>query len=113
MITKQAYRYRSRNLRNTLLFGALCVGTVVAYTVGEATSNNFTCELDPHHVVYGDTLWGIAEKKCEGDIQRVTDNLVDVYGTTIQAGQNIYLPENESCLLTITDGGEVFESCDK
>lgn len=113
MISRQAYRYRSRNLRNTLLLGALVAGMVVAYIVGEETSNNFTCDIDAHHVEYGDTLWSIAEQKCEGDIQRVTDNLVDVYGTTIHPSQNIYLPENENCLLTLTDNGEVFESCEK
>ena len=86
-------------------------GLVGAYAVGEATSNNFTCDLDAHQVEYGDTLWGIAESKCEGDIQRVTDQLVDVYGTNIQAGQFIYLPENEHCHLRLNTEGSVFEDC--
>lgn len=111
MIARQAQRYRSRNIRNTLLLIALVVGAMVAFIVGEETSNNFTCDPTVHHVDYGDTLWAIAESKCEGDIQRVTDELVRVYGTNIQLAQNIYLPQNENCELRLTDGGQVMEEC--
>lgn len=111
MTVRQAQRYRSRNIRNTLALAGLVVGVTAAFIIGEETSNNFTCETTVHHVDYGDTLWGIAERKCEGDIQRVTDNLVDVYGTNIQLAQNIYLPENENCLLTLING-EVYEECE-
>lgn len=92
--------------------GLMIVILISAFIVGEETSNNFTCVLEPHKVQQGEDLWGIAEKNCEGDIQRVTDNLSDVYGTTIQPGWNIYLPENENCLLELRDG-EVYESCEK
>ena len=102
----------NRNLKSTLLLATAIIGVVTAFVIGEETSNNFNCELSPHTVVYGDTLWGIAESKCEGDIQRVTDNLVDTYGTDIQIGQNIYLPEHENCELRLTDGGQVMEECD-
>lgn len=101
----------SQNLKNTLLLALAFVGIATAFVIGEETSNNFNCELTPHIVQQGNTLWGIAENKCDGDIQRVTDKLVEVYGTNIQIGQNIYLPEHENCELRLTDGGSVMEEC--
>lgn len=111
MSINQAQRYRSRNIRNTFLLGLLIVGMMGAIIIGEEMNNNFTCDPTVHHVDYGDTLWGIAEEKCEGDIQRVTDHLVDVYGANIQLAQNIYLPVSENCLLEVIDG-EVYDSCE-
>lgn len=99
------------NLKLNLLLATAFVGVITAFVIGEETSNNFNCELSPHTVVHGDTLWAIAENKCEGDIRRVTDILVTVYGADIRIGNNIYLPENENCELTLTDGGEVTEEC--
>jgi len=98
-------------MKNTLILIGIVVSCVIAVIVGEETSNNFTCENAPHQVVSGDDLWGIAETKCDGNIQRVTDTLVGVYGVNIQIGQNIYLPENENCELRLTDGGQVMEEC--
>jgi hypothetical protein len=101
----------NRNFKSTLLLATAIIGVTAAFVIGEKTSNNFNCELSPHTVVHGDTLWAIAENKCEGDIRRVTDILVTVYGADIRIGNNIYLPENENCELTLTDGGEVMEEC--
>ena len=101
----------NRNFKSTLLLATAIIGVTAAFVIGEETSNNFNCELAPHTVQQGDTLWGIAESKCEGDIQRVTDALVKVYGVNIQIGQNIYLPEHENCELRLTDGGQVMEEC--
>lgn len=98
-------------MKNTLLLVGIVVGLVVAVIVGEETSNNFTCENTPHRVQSGDDLWGIAETKCEGDIRRVTDILVNTYSSTIQIGSNIYLPANENCEIRLTDGGQVMEEC--
>lgn len=112
MIARQAQRYRSRNIRNTFILICVIIGAVAGLIIGEETSNNFTCDPSVHHVEYGDTLWGIAEEKCEGDIQRVTDNLVEVYGTNIQLSQNIYLPVSENCPIALSDNGQVYDSCD-
>jgi hypothetical protein len=113
VIARQAQRYRSRNIRNTFILGCVIIGAVAGIIIGEETSNNFTCDPSAHRVEYGDTLWGIAEAKCEGDIQRVTDNLVDVYGTNIQLAQYIYLPVSENCLITLSEDGQVYDSCDE
>ncbi len=99
--------------RDTLLLASVVIGLAITFVIGEATSNNFTCNLAPHTVQQGDTLWAIAEQNCEGDIQRITNKLVDVYGITIQIGQNIYLPENENCELQLTESGQVMEACNR
>ena len=80
--------------------------------IGFASDNasRFTCQPDPHSVQYGDTLWAIAEAKCKGNIQAVTDNLVDTYGTNIQLGDTIWLPTDENCLLE-KRGGEIYDRC--
>ena len=111
MSMMKLHAYRNRNFRNTVLLALLVITMALALAYGSRQGEKFTCDLEPHTVTYGDTLWSIAERKCDGNIQVVTDNLVDVYGTTIHSGENIYLPENQDCLLTMTDNGQIFEDC--
>jgi len=100
------YRYLRRAVRWSLVvaIGALFIGFAAK------NADRFTCEPDPHTVEYGDTLWAIAEAKCDGNIQSVTQNLVDTYGTNIQLGDTIWLPTNQNCLLE-NRGGEVYDEC--
>lgn len=104
-----AHRHRSRPLRAVGWVLAVVAGVAI---IGAASHNasRFTCNTDPHVVQYGDTLWAIAEAKCDGNIQAVTDNLVDTYGSTIQLSEIIWLPENQDCLL-VNRGGEVYDEC--
>lgn len=103
------HRYRSRPLRAVGWVLAVVAGAVF---IGAASHNagKFTCEPNPHSVQYGDTLWAIAEAKCDGNIQAVTDNLVDTYGTNIQLGDTIWLPTNQDCLLENRDG-QIYDRC--
>lgn len=100
----------NKTIENLLLLGSAVIGIGIAVTLGEKISNDFTCDVTPHKVEQGDTLWSIAESKCEGHIQRATNILVDVYGTTIQAGWYVYLPANENCELKLVEG-QVWENC--
>lgn len=99
------------NLKNTLALLGMGVALTTAVIVGQKTADNFTCETTPHQVFSGDTLWRIAETKCDGNIQHATDKLVSAYGTTIQIGWTIYLPENENCEIVVTNAGQVYENC--
>ena len=97
--------------RNFLATMVILVPVVALLSVVRfQTLDDFSCETQPRTVVDGDTLWAIAEDKCEGNIQVVVDNLVDVYGTTIHAGQTIWLPLDSDCLLE-NRGGQVYDTC--
>ena len=58
----------------------------------ELTTPAYVCSEAPVVVQEGDTLWRIAERHCDGDMQEITDELVQSYGTVIQPGQIIQLP---------------------
>lgn len=73
-------------------------------------SSSFECEYEPHSVERGDTLWAIAETKCDGNVGAVVDNLVVVYGDTIHAGDTIWLPITSKCLLENRDG-HIYDEC--
>ena len=103
------HRYRTRTIRAVAWVGA-AIALFGLIALASDRHANFTCDPEPHSVQYGDTLWAIAEAKCEGNIQYVTDNLVDVYGTNIQLGQSIWLPTSDECLLE-QRGGEVYDEC--
>ena len=73
-------------------------------------ASKFSCQSEPHKVERGDTLWAIAEAKCEGNIQVVADNLTTTYGVIIQAGDIIWLPTSNKCLLENRDG-DIYDEC--
>lgn len=58
----------------------------------ELTAPAYECQQAPVVVRQGDTLWGIAEKRCTGDLLEVRYELTQSYGTEIQPGQVIQLP---------------------
>jgi hypothetical protein len=89
---------------------ALVVGVAIIATASYNASR-FTCDSDAHLVHYGDTLWAIAEAKCDGNIGAVVDNLVDIYTATIHPGDLIWLPLSQSCLLVLRDD-EIYDECE-
>lgn len=105
------HQYRLRNLRFTLLLIGLVIAVTLSIGYGGKQAEAFTCDPTEHIVQYGDTLWAIAEKYCDGNIQHATDKLVRVYGTNIQLGERIYLPINQNCDLVVTNKGQVYENC--
>lgn len=71
----------------------------------------FTCDNVEIIVVSGDTLWDIVRSNCHGNKQEALDYHVQVYGTNLQIGQHIFLAQNQDCLLTLSDTGDVWENC--
>lgn len=71
----------------------------------------FTCDSREVIVHEYDTIWGIVNANCSGNVSVAVDRMVEKYGTNIQVGQHIFLLANEDCDLRITDGGEVFQDC--
>ena len=54
--------------------------------------DSYVCDTKQHTVSYGESLWEIAESNCSGNIRSAVDDLVEIYGSTIQNGQVIDLP---------------------
>lgn len=102
---------RWQNVKTTAVL-ATAVGVMLAGVVFSLKKDEeFVCEETPHTVNHLENLWGIAEKKCHGNIRHATDKLVKAYGTNIQAGDVIWLPLNQNCDLDLLDG-QVYESCE-
>lgn len=99
------------NIIKATAIGVLVVLSVALVFARVQAMDNFTCEPNPHIVSYGDTLWAIAEAKCDGNIQVAVNNLVEVYGVIIQPNQSIWLPIHQDCLLENRDG-DVYDSCE-
>lgn len=105
-------KYRARHIRSAVRWLAVVAGMTALIGFASNNAGKFTCEADPHTVQYGDTLWAIADSKCEGNIQAVTDNLVDTYGTNIQVGWQVWLPTSDDCLLEMRGDGQVWDTCE-
>lgn len=88
---------------------ALGLGVAVIALAG-LNADRFACDGEAISVVSGDTLWALAEAKCDGNIRAVTDNLVKTYGATIHAGDIIWLPTSNDCRLENRDG-QVYDEC--
>ena len=80
-------------VRRALLLLAVAFFAVVGHGMyQELTAPAYECEQTPVVVEQGNTLWSIAEKRCEGDLLEVRYELVKSYGTVVQPGQIIQLP---------------------
>lgn len=101
--------------KKTIKFLAILIlGLILGFGLMLTTKEGFSCGTSSHVVVEGDTLWEIAENNCSGNIQRVSDELVRVYGLPLEVGNTIYLPKSDECKLSIeeTQGQEyVYEKC--
>jgi len=107
-------RAERRELVGETLFIAFIFGSLwlALWAFLSFTREGFACEKYPITVQVGDTLDGIVRENCVGEVVNALDQVVKVYGTTIYAGNTIYLPTSDRCTLTLTDSGEVYESCD-
>jgi len=59
---------------------------------------SFVCDATPVVASEGDTLWAIAEARCEGDIRQATDEAYRVFGS-LSVGELVVMPEREGCRL--------------
>lgn len=61
--------------------------------VGAITAPGYVCEDFTHIVQPGDTLWGIGETYCEGDMLALRYDMVTEYGSVIYPNQVIQAPQ--------------------
>jgi len=79
--------------RKTIQFLVILVlGVALGLTTISITKEEFSCDNSGHLVVEGDTLWGIAEQKCSGNIQKATDTAMKTYGTDLVIGTTVFMP---------------------
>jgi hypothetical protein len=68
----------------------------VAYFLGGLMSPSFSCRATVHVVRQGETLWGVAEKHCDGHIGYAVDMIMEDNSMTtplLQPGQTIVIKE--------------------
>ena len=100
--------------RNALLVVLIAIAVVVAvmfYRQNEKALNAYICDSTEIIVNDGVTLYDIVQAQCDGNLSEALDDVVDIYGANIGAGQRIFLPQSNDCQLRLTDNGEVFEDC--
>jgi hypothetical protein len=103
-----------RTAKTVLITATVTIASVLAFSLmkeQQRQSNEFFCNGASVTIKEGDTLYWIARTNCDGNTMNVVDQLVSVYGTTLNVGDTIYLPTHPNCELRLTDGGQVMEDC--
>ncbi len=89
---------------------AMIVGIEYLRDVDSYTCQDIAVSAEP-----GDDYWGYAEKYCEGNIIRITDDLVEAYGLILPVGKTIYLPQSDKCKIYTEFNGNTehaYEVCE-
>ena len=79
----------------TLMCALMGAGLIWAFHTGQERGNRFECDGTTEVVAqWGDSLWGIAGKHCEGNRQAAVHAMWEMNGsrTLILEGQTIRLP---------------------
>ena len=103
-----------RTAKTVLITATVTIASVLAFSFMKEQSrqaNEFFCNGSPVQVKEGDTLYWIARTNCDGNTMNVVDQLVSVYGTTLNVGDTIYLPTHPKCKFRLTDGGQPVDGC--
>lgn len=87
------------SLRRALVVGAL-VGVAWVAHARLIASPSFVCDATPVVAKEGDTLWAIAEARCDGDIRQATDEAYRAFGS-LSVGELVAMPEREGCRLVL------------
>jgi len=98
---------------NRTLRGLVVIGIVgiFAMVLSQQQESGFTCSPNRQVVKSGDTIYHIVRRNCTGDTQKVTDSVVDTYGSGIYVGQVIYLPTTEKCGVIPNETKETQRGC--
>jgi len=84
--------YLVRSVVRLCFWSSLSLGLIWLVSNSFRTLDNYTCETTQVTVDFGDTLWSIAKKYCEGDIRKAVWDLSDLRGTDIvRLGETIQL----------------------
>jgi hypothetical protein len=85
--------YLKRRVLAVVLAVALCFVLVKGYA--HMTGTHYDCPNEAVLVEQGDTLWGILETHCDGDIREAVYDVLRLVGTTdVYPGQWVQLPQS-------------------
>lgn len=80
-------------------FAIASVAGVALWGYGRLNAEpSFVCDTTPVIASEGDTVWAIAEAKCEGDIRQATDEAFRIVGS-LSVGELVVMPKHEGCRL--------------
>lgn len=105
---------KAMKTQNILLGILIAIALAVAfmfYRQTEEAINAYICDSQEIIVNEGVTLYDIVRAQCDGNLSEALDDAVDTYGTNLDVGQRIFLPQNNDCQLRRNDGGYVYEDC--
>jgi hypothetical protein len=102
---------RTKNLLLVILLPIIAWAIVWEAKDFNKRMTQFSCAADTVIVEHYDTIWAIVRRNCEGNMSEAVDRTVETYGTSIQIGQQIFLPRNQDCHLTYLEDGNVTEEC--
>lgn len=88
--------YRIRSTVRTFFWSSLAVGFVWLVTASVSRWDNYTCVETDVIVQPYDTLWGIAEKYCNGNIEVAVQDLITSHGSdTVRVGQVVKVSNDD------------------
>jgi hypothetical protein len=102
---------KTQNILLGIFIGIAIAVATMFYIQTQKAIDAYICDSRSIIVRQGDTMFDLVTQNCSGNLGEALDDAVDIYGTNLAVGQQIFLPQNNDCNLRITDGGEVFEDC--
>ena len=96
MKVKSYNYYRVRSMVRFCFWSSLSLGFVWLLSFLFADIDNYTCHNTQATVGYGDTLWSVVERNCDGNIQEAVYRLIDLRETEIvRLGEVVQLTSNK------------------
>ena len=87
-------------MRKTLIILSMFFVGILFYSATMA-GDKYNCDNRQYEVADGDTLWRIAERFCQGNIQSATDDAVKTYGNGLSVGMIIIMPSHNGCEIIV------------
>lgn len=79
-----------------VFWSAVAIGFIWLVKTSVETADDYKCVEQDYVVQQYDTLWGIAERFCDGNIEVAVDDLVSARGSaTVIVGQVVEIRNND------------------
>lgn len=102
---------KTQNILLGIFIGIAIAVATMFYIQTQRAIDAYICDSRSIIVRQNDTMFDLVTQNCSGNLGEALDDAVDIYGTNLGIGQQVFLPQNNDCNLRLTDGGDVFEDC--